>query len=71
MEHYTIEELRKEIERKRGESLTDDGFVLLVAGFKGFAARRGLYSRRSLDNAVCQGWMSAQMAHFFMSYALE
>lgn len=71
MEHYTIEELRKEIEYKRGEPLTDDGFILLVAGFKGYAARRGLYTRASLNNAVSRGWMSAQMAHFFMSYALE
>ena len=71
MDHLTITELRKEIEHKRGEPLTDDGFGVLVAGFKAFAARRGLYSRRTLDNTVSRGWMSAQMAHFFMSYALE
>ena len=71
MDHITIKDLRAEIERRRGEPLTDDGFVLLVAGFKGFAARQGLYTRTSLNNAVSRGWMSAQMAHFFMSYALE
>ena len=71
MEHYTIEQIRSELEQKRGEPLTDDGFNVLVAGFKAFAARRGLYSRRTLDNTVSRGWMSAQMAHFFMSYALE
>ena len=71
MDRLTITELRKEIEYKRGEPLTDDEFILLVAGFKGYAARRGLYTRTSLNNAVSRGWMSAQMAHFFMSYALE
>ena len=71
MDRLTITELRKEIEHKRSEPLTDNEFNVLMAGFKGFAARRGLYSQRSLDNAVSRGWMSAQMAHFFMSYALE
>ena len=71
MEHYTIEELRKEIEYKRGEPLTDDGFGVLIAGFKAFAARRGLYTRQATEKALKQGWMTEQMAHFFKAYALE
>ena len=71
MEHITITELRKEIDRKRKEPLTDDGFWLLVAGFKSYAARRDLYSRQAVEKAVSRGWFSAEMAHFFKRYALE
>ncbi len=71
MDHYTIEELRKEIERKRGEPLTDGQLKVLLSGFKARCRRRGLYSSASVDNAVSRGWMGAQMAHYFMDYALE
>ena len=71
MDHLTITELRKEIEHKRGEPLTDDGFGVLIAGFKGFAARRGWYTRQATEKALKQGWMTEQMAHFFKAYALE
>jgi hypothetical protein len=71
MDHITITELRKEIERKYKEPLTDDGFLLLVAGFKSYAARRDLYSRQAVEKAVSRGWFSAEMAHFFKHYATE
>ena len=71
MEHITIEDLRREIGLKRGEPLTDEQFGVLLAGFREHAARRGLFSTQSVYNAIHRGWMSAQMAHFFKTYALE
>ena len=71
MEHITITELRKEIERKREEPFNDDGFKVLMSGFRAQAARRGFYTSASVDVAVSRGWMSAQMAHYFKVYALE
>ena len=69
MEHYTIEQIRSELEQKRGEPLTDDGFKLLLAGFRLKASRDRLYSRMAVYKAVQRGWMSATMAHFFKKYA--
>ena len=71
MEHITIDELRKEIERRREEPLTDEQFKVLLSGFRAHAARRGLYTGAAVDNAISRGWMSAQMAHFFKTYAFE
>jgi len=71
MDRYTITELRKEIEERREETMTDEQFAWLVAGFKHHVMRRGYYTAASVDNAVSRGWMSAQMAHFFKHYALE
>ena len=71
MEHYTLPDLRWEIEHQRGEPLTDDGFNILLSGFKAFAARRGLYTRQAIEKAVDRGWLSEQMAYFFKRYALE
>ena len=69
MQHYTINQIRSEMEQKRGEPFTDDGFKLLLAGFRLKAQRDRLYSRIAVYKAVQRGWMSAQMAHFFKKYA--
>ena len=71
MEHITITELRKEIERKCEEPLTDEQFKILLSGFRKHCQRRGLYSPASVDVAVSRGWMGAQMAHYFKVYAFE
>ena len=71
MDHITITELRKEIERKREQPFTDEQFTMLVSGFTAYVARRGLYTRQSVRNAISRGWMGAQMAHYFKVYALE
>jgi hypothetical protein len=71
MEHITITDLRKEIERKREEPMTDEQFTMLVSCFTAYVARRGLYTGQSVRNAISRGWMSAQMAHYFKVYALE
>ena len=69
MDHITITDLRKEIERKREQPLTDEQFDVLVAGFRTKAAKDRLYSRVAVYKAMQRGWMSAQMAHFFKRYA--
>ena len=71
MDHITIKDLRKEIERMREEPFTDEEFTMLVSCFTAYVARRGLYNSRSVNNAVSRGWMGAQMAHYFKQYALE
>jgi hypothetical protein len=71
MDHITINDLRKEIERKREEPMTDEQFKTLLSGFRKHCQRRGLYSPASVDVAVSRGWMGAQMAHYFKVYALE
>ena len=71
MEHYTIEELRKEIERKREEPFTDEQFKLLLSGFADYVMRQHLYSIVAVYKARKRGWMSAQMAHFFRQYAAQ
>ena len=71
MEHYTIEQIRSDLERIRGEEFTDEQFDVLIAGFRLYAARKGLYNSQTIHNAINKGWMSAQMAHFFKRYALE
>ena len=71
MNRYTIKDLRKEIERRREEPMTDKQFTMLVSCFTAYAARRGLYTGQSVRNAISRGWMGAQMAHFFKAYALE
>ena len=52
MDHITITELRKEIERKREEPFTDEQFKTLLSGFRKRCQRRGLYSPASVDVAV-------------------
>ena len=71
MDRYTTKDLRKEIERRREEPMTDEQFKILLSGFRKYCQRRGLYSLASVDVVVSRGWMSAQMAHFFKRYALE
>jgi len=71
MDRLTITELRKEIEQRLEEPFTDEQFKVLLSGFRAYASRRGLYTSASVDVALCRGWMSAQMAHFFKRYALE
>ena len=71
MEHITITELRKEIERKREEPLNDEQFKTLLIGFADYAMRQHLYSVVAVFKARKRGWMSVQMAHFFKQYATQ
>ena len=71
MDHITITELRKEIERKRGEPLTDDEYAVMMTAFVAHIVRQGLYTKQAVYKALKRGWMSAQMAHFFKSYTLQ
>jgi len=71
MQRYTINEIRSELEQRRGEEFTDEEFKTLLAGFKDHAERRGTYTRQAINLAIRRGWMSSQMAHFFKSYATQ
>ena len=71
MEHITIEDLRKEIERKREEPFTDEQFEVLLSGFGAYCKRTGLFTQTYISIAVKRGWFGAQMAHFFKRYAFE
>ena len=70
MEHYTIEKIRKDISRERGEEFTDDQFTCFVGAFITYAVKRGLYSKDAVYKAVRRGWMTATMAYFFKRYVL-
>jgi len=71
MQRYTINQIRSELERKQGESYTDEAFDNIVSAFAAYINRRGLYTKQAVYNAARRGWMSVQMAHFFKSYALQ
>jgi len=51
--------------------MTDEQFEILLAGFKKHVERRGFGTRQAVEKAVDRGWMSAQMALQFISYATE
>ena len=71
MEHYTIEQIRSELEQKRGEPFTDEQFKVLLSGFGAYCKRIGLFSQIYVGQAIRRGWFGAQMAHFFKRYAFE
>lgn len=71
MDRLTITELRKEIEQRREEQMTDEQFKLLLSGFAAYIDKKGYYTAGSTRNAIHRGWMSAKMAHFFKQYASQ
>ena len=71
MQRYTIEQIRSELEQKRGESFTDEAFKTLLTGFADYAMRQHLYSVVAVFKARKRGWMSVRMAHFFRQYAAQ
>ncbi len=71
MDHITITDLRKEIERKREEPFTDEQFEVLLSGFGAYCKRTGLFTQIYVGQAIRRGWFGAQMAHFFKRYAFE
>ena len=71
MDHITITDLRKEIERKREEPFTDEEFGHLLNSFRAHITRKGWYERHAVSVAIKRGWMSVKMAKYFKTYALE
>jgi len=71
MQRYTINDIRSELERKRGEKFTDDGFNNLLSSFAAYAQSRRWYERTALFKAYKRGWMTAPMARLFKQYAAQ
>lgn len=71
MQRYTINQIRSELESKRGEKFTDEQFDNLLSSFATYAGNRGMYDRSAIYHAIRRGWMSVLMAAVFKHYATQ
>ena len=71
MDRYTINQIRSDLEQKRGEPFTDDEFSNLLSSFAAYAQSRRWYEKSAVYKAYKRGWLTAPMARLFKQYAAQ